>query len=146
MKYYYKAKLQEAFYWAVELHSYQVDKAGVPYIHHPMFVMSQVKTDIQRIVAVLHDVVEDTIATLDEVRFRFGDEVADAVDALTRRKNESYFAFIRRVKLNRDAKHVKFHDIKHNMDLSRIDNPTQKDYNRVKKYEKALDILLGLEE
>lgn len=111
---------------AADAHAGQVDKAGVNYILHPMRVMLQFSDPTYQIVAILHDVVEDTTITLDDLRtadvsgveFGFPDEVVDAVDALTRREGERYGAYLLRAAANPIARAVKVADIKDN--LSRI--------------------------
>lgn len=142
---YLEAKLQEAIYYAVDKHSGQKDKAGAPYIAHPIAVMAMASDIKERIVAVLHDIIEDTDATLADIRFMFGDEIAYAVDSVTKRKGETYFDFIRRAKNNLIGRKVKYYDLMHNLDRSRIKSPNAKDYDRWRKYEKAVDILTGLE-
>lgn len=130
----------KAIDFAKMAHKGQVDKAGKDYILHPMFIADQMDTEIEKTVAYLHDVVEDTKYTLDDLR-DFGSEVVDAVDHLTRRKNEDYFDYIDRVKENELARKVKLADLKHNADLTRIQNPTQKDKDRQRKYDRAIEIL-----
>ncbi|MBV9109275.1 MAG: bifunctional (p)ppGpp synthetase/guanosine-3',5'-bis(diphosphate) 3'-pyrophosphohydrolase, partial [Gemmatimonadetes bacterium] len=91
------ADIEEAIRIAVEAHRGQKDRGGAPYILHPLRMMTRVQTDAERMAAVLHDVVEDTAWTLDDLRARgFPDEVLRAVDALTRREGETYEAFVER--------------------------------------------------
>lgn len=131
--------LDKAILIASNAHINQIDKAGQPYILHPLRVMFSRKNEIERICAVLHDVIEDTEITLDHLRNEgFSEEILSALDALTRRNNESYDEFISRIINNKIASHVKLADLCDNMDLSRINNPTQNDYQRVKKYRKAI--------
>ena len=100
---------------AVEAHRAQVDKNGEPYILHPLRVMMNVSRPLQ-VIAVLHDVVEDSDSYgLGDVLALFGEDVRDAVDALTRREGERYEDFIRRCKANRAARHVKIADIRDNL-------------------------------
>ncbi len=95
------------------------------------------------ICVVLHDVVEDTEVTFEYLESQgFPKEVLDALDALTRRDNEPYQDFINRVTENKVACYVKLSDLRDNMDLSRIPNPTQKDHERVEKYRKAAERIL----
>ena len=126
-------------------HKGQKDKGGHDYINHPIAVAKMVNTDVDKIVALLHDVLEDTDVKEVAIRWHFGNEVADAVLALTRRENEDYFDFIQRAKNNPIAKRVKIADITHNMDFSRLNEITNEDRARLKKYYKALDILQGKE-
>jgi (p)ppGpp synthase/HD superfamily hydrolase len=132
--------LEKAILIAVNAHQGQIDKGGKPYILHPMRVMFSRKNEVEQIIAVLHDVIEDTDVTLDYLRREgFSEEILSALDALTRRKDESYDEFISRIIINKTACHVKLADLNDNMDLSRIEHPTKKDYERIEKYRKAVD-------
>ncbi|OOM80934.1 HD domain-containing protein [Clostridium sp. BL-8] len=134
--------LEEAIIIAASAHQGQVDKGGNPYILHPLTVMLSLEDETERICAVLHDVIEDTDITLEYLKKAgFSNEVLVALDALSRRKDESYDEFIDRIIKNKIACHVKLADLKHNMDLSRIKQPSKKDYDRIKKYEKAVKVL-----
>ena len=136
--------LSKAINIATDAHRGQTDKAGESYILHPLRVMLKMKDDNSRIVAVLHDVVEDTWVTLDLLQHEgFNQDVIDAIDALTRRENEKYFDFIQRCKLNNIAKFVKLADLEDNSDINRIKNPLEKDYKRTQKYKDAINILLS---
>ncbi len=126
---------------AEKAHAGQVDKGGKPYFGHPCAVAGMVDTDKEKIVAYLHDVVEDTGIDLDTIEILFGNEIADAVACLTHWDGEDYFDYIWRVKENPISIKVKLADLKHNMDLSRIDKPAQKDFDRIKKYVMAKNIL-----
>jgi (p)ppGpp synthase/HD superfamily hydrolase len=102
------------------------------------------RNETEKICAVLHDVIEDTEITLDYLRNQgFSEEILGALDALTRRGNESYDEFISRIVNNRIACYVKLADLCDNMDLSRIEKPSEKDYERIEKYRKAADRILG---
>ncbi|MFL0195222.1 GTP pyrophosphokinase [Clostridium sp. WILCCON 0269] len=130
--------LNKAIQIAVKAHEGQVDKGENPYILHPLRVMLSCNSEIERICAVLHDVVEDTSVTLEDIRKEgFPDEIVNALDCLTRRRGESYEDFIERVLKNKIACNVKLADLSDNMDLTRISNPTDKDEKRIKKYRKA---------
>lgn len=136
-------KVFDALRVAAIAHDGQYDKGGNPYILHPITVAMSVDGDDAKILALLHDVVEDTDVTNDDIRQEFGDHIADALDHLTHRKDEDYDCYIDRVMECPIAITVKLADIKNNMDLSRIPNPTIKDFNRVKKYERAKKRLLS---
>ena len=130
--------LNKAIQIAVRAHEGQVDKAGEPYIFHPLRVMLSCKGETERICAVLHDVIEDTDITLDDLRKEgFSEEIVTVIDYLSRRENESYNDFIERIMEDETACHVKLADLADNMRLSRIPSPKQKDLKRVKKYKKA---------
>jgi len=137
--------LNKAIILATKAHEGQVDKGGQAYILHPLRVMLSTNNDIERTCAVLHDVVEDTDITLDYFREQgFTEEIILVVDALTRRKDESYDEFISRIiGTSKLACRVKLADLKDNMDLSRIKNPSEKDYERIDKYSKATQRLRG---
>jgi len=140
--------LDKAILIASTAHQGQMDKAGEPYILHPLRVMLTRRTETERICAVLHDVIEDTNITLDYLKNEgFSENILSVLDALTRRKNETYDEFIDRILRNKIACYVKLADLSDNMDLTRIANPTKKDYKRIEKYRKAADrILETLEE
>ena len=131
--------LERAIAIAAKAHAGKVDKAGAPYILHPLRVMLKLEGTEERIVAVLHDVVEDSDTTLEDLRNEgFSDVVVHAVDAVTIRSGESYDDFVRRAALNRIGRRVKLADLEDNSDLSRIPHPTEKDYARLAKYERAI--------
>lgn len=124
---------------AVELaraaHAGQVDKAGAPYIEHPLRVMGALDGAEAKIAGVLHDVVEDTEVSLQALRAEgFGEAVVRAVDALTKRDGEDYEAYLSRLMSDELAVRVKIADMTDNMDLSRIPEPTDKDRRRLDKY------------
>lgn len=124
-------------------HKGQYDKAGKPYVNHPIFVAGKMKTNEEIIVALLHDVIEDTDLTLEcLIEEGYSDEIIQAIDAITKRPDEDYFEYIQRVKKNPLARKIKIEDLNHNMDLSRIKDPTDRDLKRVERYEKALEILM----
>ena len=128
--------------FAAKKHEGQVDKAGVPYINHPRAVASKLDGDVEKAVALLHDTVEDTDATVEEIKSIFGSEIADAVAVLTHPKDEPYMDYIRRIWTNRLARSVKLADLEHNMDLTRLNGKvTEKDLERVEKYKEARKIL-----
>ena len=139
-----QAKLEKAIKLAVDAHAGQTDKGGAPYILHPLRVMQGCETLEQKIVATLHDVVEDSAITLDELRAAFGDAIAAAVDALTRRDGERYMEFIERCAANPLARAVKRVDLSDNMNLDRLGRtPTDADGERRDKYARALERLAG---
>lgn len=127
-----------AFQIAKKAHSKQVDKAGKDYILHLMKVASYMDTDTEKAVAYLHDVLEDTNVTEDELRNMFPNEIVDGVITLTHRKDESYFEYISRVSTSKLAKKIKVADLLHNLDITRIKEPTKQDYQRLEKYKKAI--------
>lgn len=133
---------QQALAIAEDAHKGQVDKAGVDYIQHPLFVASLVEGELAKTVALLHDVVEDSDWTLEDLRKEgLLEEVVQAVGILTKKRNENYEEYILRVKQNPLARQVKLADLKHNSDLSRLANVTDRDRKRVAKYQKAIAFL-----
>lgn len=127
---------------ALKAHKGQVDKGGNPYILHPLAVMNRVETIEEKIVGVLHDVVEDTEVTIDQLRETgFSEEILEAINLLTRAKEDSYEEFIDKTLKNRIARNVKIADIKENLNLSRIQDPSEQDYMRLEKYKRALERL-----
>ena len=141
------ATLERAIALAARAHEGQVDKAGAPYILHPLRMMLSVDTPEARMAAVLHDVVEDTAVTLEQLRAEgFPESVIGAVDALTKREAEEddYESFIQRAGTNAIARQVKLADLRDNCDVSRIAQPTEKDWKRIEKYRAAIDYLDNL--
>lgn len=136
--------LERAIAIAAEAHAGAVDKAGQPYLLHPLRVMMNVHGETARIAAVLHDVVEDTDWTLEGLRREgFDDAVLRAVDGLTWREGEDYFDFCRRAGRDPVARAVKLADIEDNLDWNRISDPTEADYERMERYRKAKEMLLN---
>lgn len=134
--------LDKAIIIATNAHAGQVDKGGNPYILHPLKLMVNMKTENERIVATLHDVLEDTSVTIDFLREEgFGDDIIISLVHITKQDTETYMDFIKRASLNPISKAVKIQDIKNNMDLTRILNLSQKDYDRFNKYKIALAFL-----
>jgi len=132
------ADLEEAIRVAVEAHRGQQDRAGAPYVLHPLRTMLRLRTDAERMAAVLHDVVEDTAWTLDDLRARgFPAEVLDAVDALTRRPGEDYEALVERAAAHPVARRVKLADLEDNLDLRRLDRVAADDVERLDRYLRA---------
>jgi guanosine-3',5'-bis(diphosphate) 3'-pyrophosphohydrolase len=128
---------------ATKAHDGQFDKAGKPYISHPLTVMAQMDTLESKIVAVLHDAIEDSdLKITDLVQQGFPDFIVKAIAAITKLDGEAYEDYILRVKSNAIARKVKIADLTHNMDISRISNPTEKDFQRLEKYQKVLSQLI----
>lgn len=135
---------EDAIALALEAHRGQTDRAGVAYIMHPLALMCQMHTDAERMVAVLHDAVEDSGLTLDDLRQRgYPDEVIAGVDALTHREGESYDAYVQRLKPNPIARKVKLADLTHNMDVRRHDVVSAYDCERLGRYLKAYKYLMS---
>lgn len=123
-------------------HQGSFDKGGVPYVFHPIHLAEAMEDELSTCVALLHDVVEDTAYTLEDLKKeKFPDEVIDAVDAISKRVEEDYFEYILRVKCNKLAKLVKLADIEHNTDESRLTKVDEKSKLKRERYEMAKRIL-----
>ncbi len=134
--------LENAILFATKAHKGQMDKAGKPYILHSFRVMLSCKKQEEQIAAVLHDVLEDTDNAKEDLqKAGFSEEIIQAVICLTKQKKEDYFAYIQRVKQNEIARVVKLADLQDNMNLKRLSVITEKDKERVKKYQKAKEWL-----
>ena len=129
---------------ATGAHCGQVDKGGNPYIEHPKTVAFLVSTKEEKIVAWLHDVVEDTDVTLSDLLTLFDYKTVKAVEAITRKDGEDRKAYLARVKANPIATRVKIADLTHNSDLSRIKRPlTDEDIERRRRYQEEIEYLRG---
>ena len=139
--------LERAIAIAAEAHAGQVDKADSCYILHPIRVMLSVSTLEERIVAVLHDVCEDCPDwSLDRIRSEgFSETIVAALESVTKRKDEDgdegYFVFVRRAASNPIGRRVKLADLQDNLDIGRIRNPTQRDYDRIERYRRAISMI-----
>lgn len=130
--------LEKALKIATKAHEGQTDKAGAPYIFHPIRVSNRCSTDEERITALLHDTIEDTEVTAEYLLMEgFPRNIVDAILSVTRNENESYEDFIKRSRLNPTGRQVKLHDLEDNMDITRLNELTEKDIYRLNKYLKA---------
>lgn len=129
--------LERAIDVAVDAHAGQTDKAGETYIRHPLRVMRSMDSETERIVAVLHDVVEDGDYTSEDIGDQFGPEVRRAVDALTKRDGETYMEFIKRAAENPIARKVKIADLEDNMDLTRLGEVNKRVLEKQSTYHQA---------
>jgi (p)ppGpp synthase/HD superfamily hydrolase len=134
-------KRQQAINMAIYAHRGQYDKGNIPYVNHPIFIALGMSTEEEQIVALLHDVVEDSNKyTIDDIRNIFGDTIADAVDCITKRKDsdENYVEYLKRVRTNPIALKVKMADINHNLMGDRIPVKDKKYFEMSDKYKQAL--------
>jgi (p)ppGpp synthase/HD superfamily hydrolase len=140
--------LERAIVIAAEGHHGVKDKGGAPYILHPLRMMLSLSSPDERIVAVLHDVCEDCPGwTFDRMRTEgFSDHIIAALDSVTNREGECYEAFARRAAANPIGRHVKLADLHDNCDLSRITAPTERDYQRIEKYRRAIALIQSIPE
>lgn len=131
--------IERAIAIAEQQHAGQVDKAGRPYIEHPLRVMKAMSNDAERIVAILHDVIEDTDLTLNDLAAEgFPDYILEALDSVTRRDGETYDDFVARAAKNPIGRRVKYADLQDNANLARIATPTAADLARAEKYRRAM--------
>ena len=140
------SSLERAISIAATAHSGQLEKAGAPYILHPLRVMLGVRDPIAKIVAVLHDVVEDTALTLGDLEAEgFAPDVLEAVALLTHDKSLDYEAYLRRVAMHPIARTVKLADLRDNLDATRLPEITPRDAERMAKYRAAVAYLESTE-
>jgi (p)ppGpp synthase/HD superfamily hydrolase len=137
------SSLERAIVIAAEGHAGVTDKAGAPYILHPLRMMINLLTIEERIVAVLHDVCEDCPGwTLQRIRNEgFSESIVAAVDSVTKREGELYEDFVRRAAANPIGRRVKLADLIDNCDFSRISAPSERDYQRIAKYRRAIELI-----
>ena len=138
----YTPATKKAIKLMFEAHKNQLDKGGLPYVFHPFHVAEQMTDEDTTVVALLHDVVEDTDYTLDDLRrLGFPETVLAALALLTHDDAEPYLDYVRRVRNNPVARAVKLADLRHNSDLSRLDAPNEAALRRREKYLEAMRIL-----
>jgi len=137
----YTENTRKAMDIAYKAHHGQTDKSGVPYIFHPIHLAEQMNTEEECIVALLHDVVEDTPIQFWYLERDFSDTVIEALKLLTHDKVVEYMDYIRNLKHNPIARKVKLADLRHNSDKTRLEKITEKDLKRYDKYQKAIQFL-----
>ena len=138
----YTEKTKKALKLCFEAHKDQVDKSGLPYVFHPFHLAEQMQDEKTTIVALLHDVVEDTDYTLEDLRaMGFGDVVMEALSYMTHDPAVPYMEYVARIRKNDIARTVKLADLRHNSDITRLDSIDQKALDRVAKYAQAIRLL-----
>ena len=138
----YTEKTKKALKLCFEAHKDQVDKSGLPYAFHPFHLAEQMQDENTTIVALLHDVVEDTEYTLEDLRaMGFGDEVVEALSYMTHDPSVPYMEYVARIRENDIARRVKLADLRHNSDITRLDSIDPKALDRVAKYAQAIRLL-----
>ena len=137
----YNPNTMKAMVIAFNAHLGQLDKSGIPYIYHPIHVAEQMSTEEECIVALLHDVVEDTEITFEQLEKEFSDTVIEALKLLTHDEAVPYMDYIKNLKYNPIARRVKIQDLLHNSDESRKEQ-NEKDKKRNKKYWEAIKLLI----
>lgn len=135
----YTKTVNKALKLCFEIHKDQFDKSEIPYVFHPFYLASQFDNEDLVVIALLHDVIEDSDLTLEDlVEYGFDEKVIAAIDVLTHKKGYSYMEYIRLIKTNELAKQVKLVDLTHNSDLNRLEVVSDKDLKRIEKYQKAI--------
>ncbi len=143
----YTEMTKKALKLCFEAHKNQVDKSGMPYVFHPFHLAEQMETEDTVITALLHDVVEDTEYTIEDIKeMGFSDNVISALKLLTHDPSVPYMDYVRKIKDNPVAKAVKLKDLAHNSDLTRLDYVDDKARKRVEKYKRAIALLNGEED
>lgn len=138
----YTELTKKAMKLCFEAHREQVDKTGLPYVFHPFHVAEQMTDEVTTAAALLHDVIEDTEYTLDDIKsMGFPSEVTDALALLTHDKSVPYLEYVAGIKNNPAAKAVKLADLAHNSDITRLDTVDEEALARIEKYKKAIEIL-----
>lgn len=137
----YTQNTRKAMKIAFDAHNGQMDKSGIPYIYHPIHLAEQMETEEECIVALLHDTVEDTNVTFEQLEKEFSNTVIQALKLLTHDKTIEYMDYIKNLKDNPIARKVKLADLHHNSDETRLEYLKEKDRKRNQKYRKAIEIL-----
>jgi (p)ppGpp synthase/HD superfamily hydrolase len=138
----YTPQTKKALKLCFKAHKKQVDKSGIPYVFHPFHLAEQMETEETTTVALLHDLVEDTRYTIKYLTKKgFPETVTDAIKLLTHEKGVDYMDYVKKIKSNPIARAVKIADLKHNSDLTRLDEITEKALKRREKYLEALELL-----
>ena len=138
----YTPVTKKALKLCFEAHKKQVDKSGMPYVFHPFHLAEQMQTEETTVVALLHDLVEDTDYTIEDLTsMGFDKNITDAIALMTHADNVEYMDYVRKIKNNPIAREVKLADLKHNSDLTRLDIVDEKALSRREKYLKAIKLL-----
>ncbi len=138
----YTALTKKALVLCFKAHKEQLDKSGIPYVFHPFHLAEQMDDELSTIVALLHDVVEDTGYTFKDLReMGFPEEALEAIRLMTHEEGVPYLEYVKRMKGNPIARKVKLADLAHNSDITRLDEIKEKDLERIEKYKKAIAIL-----
>ena len=138
----YTPNTKKAMKLCFEAHKDQKDKSGLPYVFHPFHVAEQMPDEKTTIVALLHDVIEDTPYSLQDLRdMGFEQDVLDALALMTHDKNVPYMDYVAKIKSNPIARTVKLADLRHNSDLTRLDEVSDTALKRIEKYKNAMNLL-----
>ena len=127
-----------------QAHKEQTDKSGIPYVFHPIHLAEQMTDEETTIVALLHDVLEDTDCTARDLReMGFSESVIRAIETMTHPDGMDYMSYVAEIGKNPIARQVKLEDLRHNSDLSRLDQVDEKALARMEKYRAAMKLLMG---
>ena len=138
----YTKMTKQAMRLSFNAHKEQVDKSDMPYVFHPFHLAEQMQDEDTTVVALLHDIVEDTNYTIDDLRkIGFSEKVLKAILLMTHDKNVPYMEYVEQIKQNPIAAAVKRADLMHNSDLSRLDVINEKALKRAEKYKQAIELL-----
>lgn len=138
----YTKLTKQALKLCFNAHKDQIDKTGLPYVFHPFYLATQMEDEYTTVIALLHDVIEDTSYTLLDLKnMGYPKDIIDALECLTHQKNIPYINYIQKIKTNSYATIVKLADLKHNSDLNRLDIINDNDLQRYEKYQQAIKIL-----
>ena len=138
----YTPATKEAMKLCYEAHKDQFDYNGIPYVFHPFHIAEQMKDEDSTVVALLHDVVEDTDYSIEDlIAMGFNIRVIEALKLLTHNDDTPYINYLERIKTNELAKTVKIADVLHNADQTRLDVIDEKALYWEQKYKKAMEIL-----
>lgn len=141
----YTPMTKKAIKLIYEKHKDQYDKGGMPYVLHPLHVAEQMTDEIRTTVALLHDIVEDTDVTFEQLReMGFPNEVLEPLNYLTHKNGIDYYSYVKNIGTNEIATDVKIADLEHNSDVSRLDEITEWDIERIEKYKKCIDYLKNI--
>ena len=139
----YTPLTKKAMCLCFDAHKEQRDKSGLPYVFHPFHLADQMEDENTTIVALLHDLVEDTPYTLTDLEaMGFPQAAIDAIALMTHADDVPYMDYVAKIKENPIARAVKLADLRHNSDTTRLDTVTDKDLARVEKYRAAMELLL----
>ena len=138
----YTPLTKEAMKLCFQAHKDQLDKSGIPYVFHPIHLAEQMDDEYSTVTALLHDVVEDTSYTFEDLQnFGYPEEVLEALNLLTHDKAVPYMEYVAAIKGNPIARKVKLADLRHNSDITRLNVIDQRALERVKKYREAINFL-----
>ena len=138
----YTPMTKKALKLCFEAHKDQLDKSGLPYVFHPFHLAEEMKDEDTTVVALLHDVVEDSDLTPDDLKAHgFSEKVIEAVALMTHDPATPYMDYVAKIKENPIAKAVKLADLRHNSDMTRLEAPTEWDIRRAEKYAAAIELL-----